>query len=643
VTRRRWLPWLAACAALGLAGWLVVRWVEQGAATLLLSGNDAEWIRHSEVPEAVAKWSKNQSRFFRARVDLPTPPEHAPLRVKALRHFSVSVNATPVPPVPAPGPGWLRAQSVDLAPWLRAGTNEVIVRVDNDMGPPMLHAVSAALGIASRGDGSWLVREGDGPWEAATAASPRAPFPISRAFPSVPRSFVSVLPLWLGLVAIGAALSLLSRDRELLRAEHLRWGLLLGFAVLCVHNIDRIPLGLGFDARRHYEYIAYLANEGRIPLATDGWQMFQAPLFYLISAPFYLGLHEVMEQQNVLRALRVLPMLCGLAQIELCFRAGRIAFPERNDLQLLTVSVGGLMPMQLYSSQVVSNEPMAAMWSSWMLVVAFRALASPDRDPLPRTALWLGLLFGLAAISKVSVLALLPLLVAFLAWLTHRRSESVAAFARAASIFGGVSFAIAGWYYLRNWFELGAPFVGGWDPARGLAWWQDPAYRMPGDFWRFGEALVHPIYSSYVGFWDGFYSSVWLDSHLIGAGDLSIAPPWGYAYMLSLALLSLPLSVALAVGTLRAVREPDGATRRLLVFSALALGIVVAAMLAIYLRVPSFSAVKGSYALGLLPCFALLIAWGLEPLLRGRVGPAVVSGFVCAWSAFSYLAFFGAA
>jgi hypothetical protein len=229
-----------------------------------------------------------------------------------------------------------------------------------------------------------------------------------------------------------------------------------------------------------------------------------------------------------------------------------------------------------------------------------------------------------------------------LVWLAHRRSESIGGFVRAASIFGGVAFAIAGWYYLRNWALLGAPFVGGWDPARGLAWWQDPAYRVPGDFFRFGEALVHPIYSAYLGFWDGFYSSVWLDSHLIGAGDLSIAPPWGYAYMLSLALLSLPLSVALAVGVLRVVREPGGATRRLLVFSALALGIVVAAMLAIYLRVPSFSAVKGSYALGLLPCFALLIAWGLEPLLRGRIGRAVVSGFVCAWAAFSFLAFSGA-
>lgn len=642
MTGRRWIPWLAVAAALLAAGGLAARWIERGTATLLLDGDGARWMRQDEAPEAVARWSKSQSRSFRARLELPAPPPRALLRVKALRHWKVSVNGSPVPREPDPGPEWLRASSVDLAPWLHAGTNAVVIDVENDMGPPMLHAASADLGLASGADRGWEVREGNARWEPAVDVSPRAPFPISRAFPSAPRSFVSVLPLWLGLVALGAVLSLLSREGEVLRAGNLRWGLLLAFAVLCVHNIDRIPLGLGFDARRHYEYIAYVANERRIPLASDGWQMFQAPLFYLICAPFYLGLHEVMGQQSVLMALRVLPMLCGLAQIELCFRAARIAFAERNDLQLLAVGVGGLMPMQLYSNQVVSNEPLAAMWSSWMLVVAFRALASPGREPLSRTALWLGLLFGLAALSKVSVLVLAPLLVALLAWLAVRRSEAFAGFLRAASVFGGVAFVIAGWYYLRNWILLGAPFVGGWDPARGLAWWQDPAYRVPGDFFRFGEALVHPIYSAHLGFWDGFYASVWLDGHLIGAGDLSIAPPWGYPYMLSLALLSLPLSAALVFGAVRAARQPDGPTRRVLVFSALALASVVAAMLAIYLRVPSFSAVKGSYALGLLPCFALLIAWGLEPLLRGRAGRAAASGYVCAWAAFSYLAFFGA-
>jgi hypothetical protein len=621
---------------------LGVRWIEQGSAILLLSGDEASWIRQAEVPSATAHWSKTQSRSFRARVDLPTPPKRALLQVKSLRLDRVSVNGSPLPEEPSSGPSWLRARRVDLAPWLRAGPNEVVIRVENDMGPPMLHALSADLGLASRGDGSWEVREGDGPWEPAVAALPRPPFPLSRAFPSVPKSFVSVLPLWLGLVALGAALSLLAGDRPVLRAEHLRWALLLGFAVLCVHNIDRIHLRLGFDARRHYEYIAYLVDERRVPLATDGWQMFQAPLFYLISAPFYLGLRELLDPETVQRALRVLPMLCGLAQIELCFRAARIAFPERNDLQLLATGVGGAMPMNLYSSQLVSNEPLAAMWSSWMLVVAFRALASPQREPLARTALWLGILFGLAALSKVSVLALTPLLVALLAWLAQRRALPIGGFVRAAAIFAGVSLAIAGWYYLRNWILLGAPFIGGWDPARGLAWWQDPGYRVPGDFFRFGEALVHPIYSAYLGFWDGFYSSVWLDSHLIGAGDLSVAPPWGYRYLLSLALLSLPLTLALGVGALRALRDPDGPTRRLLVFSLLVLGVVVTAMLAIYLRVPSFSSVKGSYALGLLPCFAVLIAWGLEPLLRGRLATACVSGFVCAWGAFSYLAFFGA-
>jgi hypothetical protein len=63
-----------------------------------------------------------------------------------------------------------------------------------------------------------------------------------------------------------------------------RW-LLLGFwAALGINNIMKIDLNLGYDSKDHYEYIFYVSKTWSIPLATQGWQMFQSPLYYAISA-----------------------------------------------------------------------------------------------------------------------------------------------------------------------------------------------------------------------------------------------------------------------------------------------------------------------------------------------------------------------
>jgi hypothetical protein len=102
------------------------------------------------------------------------------------------------------------------------------------------------------------------------------------------------------------------------------------------------------------------------------------------------------------------------------------------------------------------------------------------------------------------------------------------------------------WYFGRVWLRFGTPFVGGWDPHRGFAWWTDPGYRTLGDFLRFGRALTRPLYAGFNGFWDGLYATLWGDGLLAGRGEVHLIPHWWSISLMSAGIL-LALLPCLAV------------------------------------------------------------------------------------------------
>ena len=654
MTRRRVATLGLLGLALLLAALLVQRALHDPAQAVLLNEGGAEWIRWDEPPFPGAHWSRNRSTSFRVELEIGAVPERAILAVKAFRSWGIFINQKRLERgarEPAP---WIRAERVDLAPVLRPGRNELVLTVDNANGPPALLAYSEDLDLFT--DATWMALSGAGPWSPAAAIVPHPSFPISREVGTSASGLLASLPELALVFALGCAASwLLGRSGRTLRADRLRFLLLGAFGLLCANNIARIGVGVGFDVRSHYEYIAYITQYGRLPLADDGWQMFQPPLFYLLCAPLFELLPSFTTMANTLLALRVVPMLCGLGLIEICFRASRIAYPDRNDLQLIGTLVGGLLPMNLYISQVVGNEPLAGLLTALLVCLALRLAAAREEVSPVRASMRLGLVLGLAVLAKVTAVILVPVLLLLIGSLTlprrgGRRAEAWRegayrgrAWREAARAGAGlllVAAGVAGWYYARNWIVLGRPFVGGWATDRGHTWWQDPGFRVPADLLSFGESLVHPVYSSAHGFWDGLYASFWLDGHLSAVRSFANAPPWSIDHMLSMALLSIPMTLALALGIARAFSMAPGPARRVGRLAVACVATYLAAMLALYVRVPSYSAVKATYALGLAPCFALLIASGFAPLARGRLGRALVSGYLCSWGAIGYLAFF---
>jgi hypothetical protein len=298
-----------------------------------------------------------------------------------------------------------------------------------------------------------------------------------------------------------------------------------------------------------------------------------------------------------------------------------------------------MLPMSVYMAHYVGNEPFAALATAGVVLAAFRLLRDDAADPA-RRALWLGLLFGLALLAKVTVVLLLPLLVAAVARAAFRAGGGPRACVAPLARFALVSFAVAGWYFVRNWLLLGSPYVGGWDPSRGQqAWNQDPGYRVHAYLYEFGGALSYPVYAAFSGLWDGIHSTFWLDGFLGSSIFLETSPPWHYPAMTACALLALPLALAGALGGLRALRIPRDASQEMLLFAAAAVALYVAAIGALYLRLPVYSTVKASYTLGLAPCYGVLIARGFDSLPRHPLLRAGLAGWLAAWLAVVFRAY----
>jgi hypothetical protein len=295
--------------------------------------------------------------------------------------------------------------------------------------------------------------------------------------------------------------------------------------------------------------------------------------------------------------------------------------------------------MNLYVSQSLGNEPLAALASALALVWSLEAVAQPRLAALTRRQLALGAILGIGLLSKVTVLLLVaPVLLAIAAAL-WRSGAPVRALGAATARISALALLVSGGYYGWVWVRLGRPFIGGWDPARGIAWWQDPGYRTADQYLSFGESLHHPIYAGYRSVWDGLYTTMWLDGTLSGKVS-GVLPPWHTEALLAGAWLGLVPLALILLGVARAAGRLRRGAGDPIVLAAGTVGLYLAALLWLSLQVPTYSTLKASYTLGLLPCYGVLAAAGLEALpRRAWLRVPLAAGLAC-WAVFAYAAYF---
>ena len=614
---------------------------------LLVNECGSEWIRFPKPFRLAIHFSESLSSSFRCRLDVRGIPEKAVLTFRAMKKAVVYLDGQPIFSTPEDMERWKEPHRLDLAPWLETGKHELRINVENFNGHPALLAYCKSLGIFS-GE-SWEASNDGQKWLPALPVDRISPLPISIKFPRSDQAIRSLFPYFLPVFALFFFWSLRSDDRLSpswfnkinLTASAVRWLILGAWLVMAVNNFWKLPLEMGMDAKGHLQYINYLFETGRIPLATEGWQMFQSPFYYVLAAAIYQFFLSLFSADTVIRILKLLSFLCGIIQVEICYRTLRNAYPGKESLQVVGTLLGGLLPMNLYISQSLGNEPLVGCLTALIILLACQ-VCSGVRGATRETAILMGFILGLALLTKVSAILVVPPLFFFVSAEILKRSDSpgggIRSVARFVIIALGVTLIVAGWYYLRNRIEMGKFFVGGWDAVRDIVWWQDPGYRTLRQCYVFGESITYPIFSSIYGFWDAIYSSFWAD----GYGYMSAydRPPWNCGFMLSGALLSLLPLAAILIGFVVTGRAKDGTLCRMLRFAAGTIVLYLAAIFYMFLTVPFLSSAKATYTLGLIPCFALVGTAGFEILTRQRFVRAGIYGLFACWAVGSYLSYF---
>ena len=268
------------------------------------------------------------------------------------------------------------------------------------------------------------------------------------------------------------------------------------FLLLGVVYSVATPLFEKPDELRHYAYVKFIGDGHGLPLFADNGQALwrqeatQGPLYYVLAAlatfwiddsdfetlirenPHYLGgqgewgdnsnrfVHTDREAfpyrgaTLAVRVARLIALAVGGVAVVAAYAMARTIFPARPELAAGAAAIVAFNPMFLFIGSSVSNDSTAAATAALVFLAGVRLLCAPS--PTRRHFLALGLALGLAALTKSSALALIPVVGLFLVGVSLQE-RSVRLFLRSSLIVSVVFLALCGWWYASNWAVHGDP------------------------------------------------------------------------------------------------------------------------------------------------------------------------------------------
>jgi hypothetical protein len=278
------------------------------------------------------------------------------------------------------------------------------------------------------------------------------------------------------------------RTERVLTAAIVAAFVLLGFTYAVV-----TPTFEASDEKWHYPMVKTIVDHGSLPVQEPGvdtpWRQegSQAPLYYAISAAatFWIDTSDMQTVRHLnphvdagatpdgnvnlvvhdpvrerfpwqgtvlaVRVIRFLSVLMGAGAVYLTYRIAREVLPGRPALALGAAAIHAFTPMFVFISASVNNDTLAVLLSSlglWLLI-KISNLQSPNLKSSVTHYFILGIVLGLAALTKSQALALVPITALVVAVRAVRR-RSWKEF-----LVGGLTTAlplllIAGWWYWRN-------------------------------------------------------------------------------------------------------------------------------------------------------------------------------------------------
>ncbi len=595
----------------------------------LFAAGDAAWITDPRPVDAMVQQYKEPRvpvATFTRRFTLGEPPATARLHIEAGRTHRVRVDGVAVSSSPDPDPAWRAGRDVDIAAQLRAGENEIEIEVWNPRGPPLLRAHLALGGkIALATDASWRVSRDGAASMPAVAPDDTRLHPSAGASPRPAAAWRSRWPIVLGLFALALVVSFGAKRwfaRQRARLPAIALALVhVGWCALFAIKFVSLPVTTGFDATNHLAYVSLLRHEQRVPRPDEGWSTYHPPLYYAAVAGLQQLFGATPAGERV--ATKLPSFAAGLGTVWVSFGLARALLPMRPELVAVAVLFAGVLPLDVYTSAYVSNEPLHGFLFGLSLLLCVRALLR-GRVRL-RDAALVGVGVGLALLAKVTAL-LLAAVAGFFLIARNTVAEGVrpARIAGLAAAYVAPIAAISGWFYARNVQLYGTPIAGNWN-LPGMLWWSQPGFHTPAYYLGFGESLRHPVLAGFHSFADAIYSSFWGDGWIAGrASAVFPTDAWNWDLVAIGYWLALPATAVLGWGLARCLGlafAPEEGARRAAWSLLLTLEAAVAfAMIALTLELPYFGQAKAPYLLGLVAPLAVAFALGVDACDRALEG-----------------------
>jgi hypothetical protein len=459
-------------------------------------------------------------------------------------------------------------------------------------------------------------------------------------------------------------------------------------AVLAFGVALRLGLALATPAERayddHYPPVRIILTQHRLPDASDCWECYQPPLYYLVSAGLTAAWQKLTGasdlEKTARRVLQLVSTAAGCATLYVCWLAYR-RFGGPRQLEALALAPVALLPAHIHMSAMATNDAFTHFVASCAIYAALRAGTA---NWTSRACLLAGALAGATVLSKaygwVTVVAIV-----LAAACATRRARTVSTSRLRAWLFRPALITLAAalgvglWPGLRNLRTYGSFHVDNFELRDSPMRFQPPGSvrRICFFSFRLGDLLGNPwLHMSHVdSFWTELYGRMWFDYEGFNT-TLAAYRPWQelwrrcaqkyplweqarWEMLLSYQrdevppayrpiavtsyLAGLPITLAILAGLALGVWRSTGDWRYLLVVAHLALALAVP--LVQTLRLPHFAAMKVAFALsGISSAPALLGPLADAPRRALRLGLCgllwvSLAAVACAQVAFVWLQF----
>jgi len=415
------------------------------------------------------------------------------------------------------------------------------------------------------------------------------------------------------------------------------------YLLLAVIYAVQVPAWQAPDEPAHYTYVHELAVTGQFPVLRMGdydqaylehlkaarfpsdlsiapirYEAHQPPLYYLLAGLVFRA------TSGELIALRLFSAALGALLVLLTYAIAATIFPGRLHLALGAAAFVAFLPMHLALAASVNNDALAEVLLAAVLLLSIRyvrKIVVEAQSPRPASVLLIGLLLGLALVTKVSAYVAAPVALAapLIGWYESRRQGNppfhASRFTGHVLLIAAPALLIALPWYVRN-----AAVYGHLDILARR--WHDTV--VVGQL-RTGELLAQVglgavlerfIVWSHDSFWGVFgWMGVWMDSRV-------------YTLLLVFTLAVLTGCIVLAIKKFRQARRDNSVltphsppatpqTARFRSWSLALLALSTCLTLGIYLSYNLiFVQSQGRYLFPALPAIGLAVALGWQEALQ---------------------------